>query len=492
MRPLMPAGRAPVLLYVLYPSHFKVMFRVARLLEESGRYAPIIYFDQHTPFDRDLEQAAAARITCIGSDGQSLRPQGRQPASSHTARAPRARVLEAAQRAVQRVPRWVRQPLGDAAALAAFVPKLGAEVAKLRREGERVREILRRHAVRLVIAPGDNVGYGTPVLFACAHELGIKALIVPFTVSNRLEMVADLRRYRHFSASRLENRALAARYPHWALEHDAKRVVRVPASRGFALEWAGLAPPDPWVLNSGSADAIAVESEFMRDYYARAGLPPDRFRQTGTLGDDAAARTLAEAPARRAALCSELGIPPERRIVLFSYGEYHYFFQLGRPNEFASQAELTEFWLAALGAMSGYNVVLSLHPSLDRSQVGHLEARGAKIASWPIEELIPLCDVYAVSISATARTAIACGKPVVDHDVFGFDYDNFVGLDAYWIAKTRDQFASTLARLASDEAFYQRAVAAQQAISPRFGTLDGRAASRLLALVDELGGSHGS
>src|SRR5262249_29376065 len=154
----------------------------------------------------------------------------------------------------------------------------------------------------------------------------------------------------------------------------------------------------------------------------------------------AVAETLAQQQARRTVLRDELGIAANRKIVLFSYGEYHYFFQTGRPSEFTSQDELTAFWLDSLRAMPGYEVVLSLHPSLDRARVSHLEGAGVKISTRPIEELIPLCDVYAVSISATARTAIACGKPVVDHDVFNFDYDNFVGLDAVWIAKTKAEF----------------------------------------------------
>jgi hypothetical protein len=249
-----------------------------------------------------------------------------------------------------------------------------------------------------------------------------------------------------------------------------------------------MAPPDPWVLNSGAADAIAAESQFMSDYYVRAGLDPDRLRMTGTLGDDVVAHALANAKERRAKLCSELGIPQGRRIVLFSYGEYLYFFNTGRPSEFASQEELTQFWLDSMHAMPGYEVVLSLHPSLERDKVRHLEGRGVHIATWPVEELIPLCDVYVVSISATTRIAIACGKPVVDHDVFDFNYDNFLGLDAVWIANTKEIFASTLERLAADEAFFQRAVAAQQAIAPRFGRLDGRSAERLLDLIDELAG----
>ncbi len=35
--------------------------------------------------------------------------------------------------------------------------------------------------------------------------------------------------------------------------------------------------------------------------------------------------------------------------------------------------------------------------------------------------LVPLCSLYVASVSATIRWAIACGKPVVNYDVYRFE-----------------------------------------------------------------------
>jgi hypothetical protein len=477
------SGRTSVLLYVLYPSHFKVMFRVAKLLVDSGHYAPIIYFDRDAPFVRDLEQACAAGILCLAPDGNEIAPTG-EVAPPH--RSVQLRIWQRGAKAAQVLPPEVRKAIAEVAVITLIAPHVWIEMNDLRRARRRYRNMLDRHDVRLVIGPGDNVGYGTPLLFQEVHRRGGKALIVPFTVSNKLEMAADLKRYREYSMKRLDNRLFGALYPRWVHEHLGNKMVRVSAARGIALELNGVRPPDPWVLNSGAADVLAVESRYMWDYYVRAGLPEDKFRLTGTLGDDAAARALADAPRRKKALLEELGLPTDRRCVLFSYGEYHYFFSTGRASEFADQNELTRFWLDSLTAMKDYNVLISLHPSLRREDMGRLESERVRIASRPIEDLIPLCDVYVVSISATTRTAIACGKPVVDHDVFHFDYDNFVGMDAVWIAQTREQFAGTLSRLAADEAFYQKACADQAKVAPRYAMMDGKVGERMLDLCDEL------
>ena len=483
----MDGPRAAVLLYVLYPSHFKVMYRVARLLVSTGRYAPIIYFDRSRPYPRDVEQALSAGIRCLGPDGEELTPVD-------ATREPWKRpwgdllpsVIRAAQRLVQRLPDDIREPLGDLSVASMFLPLFASELSDSVRVRRRLRRMLARDDVRLVIAPGDSVGYATPNLIRAAHDRGVRSLIVPFTVSNALEMAADLKRYRHFSTSRLDNLLVAQLFPQWQYVHQGHRMIRLPAPQAMVHQVWGVTPPNPWVLNSGYADALAVESQYMWDYYERAGLDARHFVLTGALGDDAAAAALDKAGPRRGELYAELGLPPGRKMVLFSYGEYHYFFQSGRASEFANQEELTRFWLESLRAMPGYNVVLSLHPSLKREDMEHLQSAGVKISTRPIEELIPLCDVYVVSISATTRTAIACGKPVVDHDVFGFDYDNFVGMDAVWVTHTRADFAGTLRRLAADEAFFQRAVEAQRRVAPRFGTLDGRVHERMIALVDRL------
>src|SRR6185436_13716615 len=100
-------------------------------------------------------------------------------------------------------------------------------------------------------------------------------------------------------------------YPKWVYEYRGRKLLRIPAPQVVAKEWWGLAPALPWQMNSGSADALTVESMFMEAYYRREGLPPPQLVVTGAISDDTLAEHVDDAPARRAALCAELGLPSD-------------------------------------------------------------------------------------------------------------------------------------------------------------------------------------
>ena len=56
-----------------------------------------------------------------------------------------------------------------------------------------------------------------------------------------------------------------------------------------------------------------------------------------------------------------------------------------------------------------------------------------RIAARKTSELVPLCDLYVASVSSTIRWAIACGKPVVNYDVYRYRYTDFISLDGVLI-----------------------------------------------------------
>ena len=62
-------------------------------------------------------------------------------------------------------------------------------------------------------------------------------------------------------------------------------------------------------------------------------------------------------------------------------------------------------------------------------------------------ELVPLCDVFVASISSTIRWAIACGKPVVNYDVYRYRYTDFIGVEGVLTCEEQDEFVSVLRRL---------------------------------------------
>ena len=462
----------PVLFYVVHPSHFRVLSGVARLLERTGR-GIVVVFDADVPFAPDVEASRAAGWRVVD-------PRGGEPAAEVAHPSPdegRRDVLRPFRRLL------ARSPL-------AIAPQLRRHRSRIRA----FRKLLDAHDPALVLLPGDSVSYHSHELIRSAHDRGIRAGIVPFTVSNADEVVADLKRDPAYRLSSLENRFAAWLYPKWAIDHRGERLIRMPGFKAIAMEWSGAAPAKPWVLHSGNADSLAAESPWMLDHYVREGLPVERYRLVGSLADDTLAAGLADSAARKQALEAELDLPAGRPLFVFAVSNWKSYFVSGNlPADFPTFEALTRFWSDTFASITGWNTVLSLHPSMRAEEWSPLERRpNVAIARRPIEELVPLSDVFVSSISATVRMALACGKPVVDHDPFRFRYGNFAGIEGVTIVEEAKDFQITLVRLATDGGHRERAREAIRANASRYGMLDGKVADRMLAWVEGLASAGGA
>lgn len=455
------------LLVVFLDTHFTELRRVAQCQYDSGRYAPEFIFARSYPAQtRDMLVCTSLGFACYDSRGLpcAARPEQTTPAggSSPAVSLPR--------RIWRRLyPRLVNS-----------LPWAWSEYRRLRKM---VIRFIHKHQIDLLVLAEENVGYATPVWVQAAHTASVPVVVVPYTVADASEPAGAVINRPEHQWRRWPNWLAGRFYPRWVHEHQGCRLLRLPGGRVLALEWLKAAPPQPWIMNSGAADAIAVESEHMRQHYLRLGLPANKLVETGALYDDVLAEMLQAADERRTALYADLGLPPDRPMLLCALPPNPYPDQLGG---FASYEELLRFWVAALAAQPGWNLVLRLHPRLPRTKFDFLEEVGGRITDADTAHLVPLCDLYVASVSATIRWAIACGKPVINYDVYRFGYRDYENLPGVFTVSEQDAFVDIIQKLAGDPVALAQAAAAQAGVSAQWGRLDGQAGVRLLALLDAL------
>jgi hypothetical protein len=355
-------------------------------------------------------------------------------------------------------------------------------LAELERSRRKIRALLRRFDLAMVVLGGDMVGYDSAIWIREAHARDVRVVVLPSTMSDGLEH-AEV--YYHDPTHQLTgiNRIVARLYPKWVREHRGKKLLRVPGGRVLAMEWLGLAPPLPWIFNSGFADAIAIESDAMLAYYERCGLTGKQLTVTGTLSDDVLAEAKREAVPRREELYRSLGLPPDRPMLLSPLPPDFLYIAGNRPEcEFRQYAELVDYWIASLRAVTTHNIVISLHPSVRYEEMKHIESDRVRIGRQSTSSLVPLADLYVASVSSTIRWAIACGIPVVNYDVYRYRYRDYVDVDGVLNTEDKAQFRDWLAR---DAVFFDEIRARQAKNAPRWGTLDGKSHERILALISE-------
>lgn len=348
-------------------------------------------------------------------------------------------------------------------------------------------ELVRTERPSLIVLPEENLFYNSQFIVRSAHSCVIPVAIVPFTIVNTLEWAEAFFDVDLYQAGKGWNYILARAFPHWVLEHRGRQLI-LPPLYILGCEYFGMVPANPWLINSGHANAIAAESQFMSDYYQRAGIQKEKIHLTGALSDDKLYSSLHKRAAHRTTLGLRLGLRIEERVILVGLPPNQFGAGKRKGSEFESYEELIRFMIGTIAAHRNAEttVLINLHPRIDRMTVSWLEALGATIVLEPIEALVPLADVYVAVASATIRLGISCGIPVINFDAYQYDYDDYKGLPGVCEVKSKITYESVVSDLIYDQAFYSKIKLAQQNTADNLCTLDGKAGERLLALFDRL------
>ena len=352
-----------------------------------------------------------------------------------------------------------------------------------------IRKVLTRLQPEVVCLSEDIPGMYSGPFIRAARRKGIPSIVIPFTIPNVLETAESCINIAVPWHAAPAYRAAAFAYPRWSMLHKGRTLLRSKPGLVHASEIAGLAPPNPWIVNSGSSDRIAVESERMLEVYRAAGFPEAQLALTGSCGDDMLFAAAFDKTSRREVVYRQLGLPAGKRLLLSALVPDQ--LVSGVPEcEFDRYSELLEFWVKALAAWNReFNVVLKINPRYRREEFTYLEKFGVAVAPHDTIELVPLADIYVASISSTLRWAAACGIPSINYDVYQYRYGDFVGAPGIVHVETKEAFVHEVNRLAQDQAYWSELLRAQAADAPRWALMDGKSTHRLVELLDSLCGA---
>lgn len=468
-----------ILLIVYLPTHFTELIRVARILKKQSLFKPIIFFRTPTypTFKRDSAICIKEGISYLDF------PEGKQE-GRNTYRS----TYDKIQQFQQYLPATIKtsyEKIVDfnfTTARKLIYPFI--IFYQFIKETRLSKILLSREFVNAIVLAEDNIAYKTSIWIKNAHKLGIPSVIVPFTVVNAREAAEAFYHLPGYSLEKKLNILVGFLYPKWVYEHKGQRLLRLPAIHVLVREFMGLSSPMPWVSNSGYADAIAVESEFMLDHYRNQGLPEKQLVFTGALYNDILALNLKNSEFGKKRLYRELNLSSDKGLLLCALPPS----QFPRPEcDFETYHNLIEFWIKSLLGQDKYHVVVRLHPRIDPDSMKYLEKSGAKICLRDTAEIVPLCDIFVASISATIRWAIACGKPVINYDVYRYRYADYFNVSSVFVMEEKDDFIRAVKRLTSDKTYHNNSFhARQKTVMEHWGLLDGKASQRMLDLLDKL------
>ncbi|AMP91781.1 TPA: hypothetical protein I8Y86_002523 [Legionella pneumophila] len=505
------------LLFVHVSTHFKEMIRVARLMKQNGTYNPYIFFYvKYEGVKRDIEQCQSEGVSFITyfdlnasrQSGFNLKLQLLRfflklslkflevisyilkpfvflfkclfyfpgkfiSTEKNQLTFKKNKRLEALLIFCYKMA-WYKFPF--------FLPPISRAAYDYSKYMDRV---LGQYQVKLLVFPEHNLFYFTQLIVYIGKKYKIPSIIVPFTIANTKEWAETFYNKPSLSLSKIYNKVLSIAFPHWVYCYKNRQMI-LPVDLILLHEMFRITPKNPWLLNSGEIDFLALESDAMKDYYISAGLEEKYLKATGALYNDELFRKLQDADSHRIDLYHFLDMCPSKPMILCALPPNQCD---SRQNviEFLDYTEIVKYLLEQLSHYAKeYNIIINLHPRINFSSVEFIKDYPVKIFYGDIAEIIPLSAIYVSVCSATIRMAISCGIPVINYDLYRYEYDDYDDLKGVITVYNRAEFSSILEKLAKEPGFYAQIKEAQLRDSEKWGQLDGKAGRNLLNEINLL------
>lgn len=352
------------------------------------------------------------------------------------------------------------------------------EVDRIRRRIGICEDWLVRLGIDAVVLAEDNVERDSYGWIAGAKRRGIKTVVSSYGTISDKEAVSAYRSSASHALSAAQATLIRQYFPQWLAEGDGFAITRLPFAEAIARELTDTAPFNPWLVNAGHADAIAVESAAMQQAYLKFGFQDANLKTIGHPLQDSLAVVACERLERRAALFAQYNLPPNRPLAVVAMP----------PNQLSSRSSVYRVYADLIYAfaclpreLAGVNVVVSPHPNISSEGRSLIRDTGVVLIETTVADLLPLADMYIASVSSTIKWALACGIPVINYDCFGYGYSDFEGVPQVENVNDENSYRELLHRLSStEEQITFKKLAKNNA--NHWGGIDGMALSRLVDL----------
>jgi hypothetical protein len=343
--------------------------------------------------------------------------------------------------------------------------------------------LIQRVRPHVIVVMEDNAEGLTGVMTFAARRAGVPFIVLPDYIPNPIEPATF---YGDSKPHRLRTSLdwlVAMAYPKWTYKHNGRIMLRLPSTTILAYHLLRCDPPAPWILNSGYASAIALDSASMWNHYCTLGFSKSKLRVIGTAQDDRLHARFMQRLDLRTNLMHDLGLPTDRPIILCAFPPDQYASADTSAFEYPAYADLVEAWFDELAAISETaNVLVRPHPRTAQGLLEQACPAGVNVVWTPTEDLIPICDLYVASVSTTIRWALGLGLPVLNYDCYRYGYGDFSTARGVLECTDRATFSGLLRDIISDTSDLAAKARAERRA---WGQVDGNYARRLRLLLEE-------
>lgn len=339
--------------------------------------------------------------------------------------------------------------------------------------------------VSLIFVAEDGIGT-SPALFSAAKKLHIHTVVIPYEYSHKKQAIESIlsngRPIIDFQVNDFKSRLIFFLARKWKTKYQEQVYLRIPRDICIAMVFFNFGPKRPWSVNGGYGTKLLCDSQHMQDFYHSEGLKKKKIRLTGNLGHDQMYHALKKVPQYWKAYDKASLIDKSKMAVLFAFPPDY---TASRNSAFHKYEDFIDYWITLSQASPFVIPYYQVHPSVTEAQKSYIRSKGIFLEMDNIVQIIPKIDVLVTSVSSIIRLAIGLRKPVLNFDLYHFDYPDYLGVCGVKTTSDLQDFASEYARISTDLDYVQGLKQEMKAISNKWAILDGQVGKRVLSEVQE-------
>lgn len=360
------------------------------------------------------------------------------------------------------------------------------ECIRLLLKERRLKRVIKKNNISKLIMSSDLVQYDTGLLIKVINRLNGQSYIFPNFFANHQEPATHLYSIQshNLKYKTYQKYNKISFLKKWTIKYKKRYLIRIPMWMILPKELLKIAPEDPWIINTGGADYIAVEGEAVKylfetiKYFKKVNI-----EVTGSVNNDRIHQIQKSTNKLRKEMIEGFSmdndkpvaisaIPPDLLSIRYEFCDYD------------SYNKVLESWMNGLNKMNKYNILISLHPSVTNKEYARFSEYGFKLIDKPLIECLPLADLFIASISATIQWAIASGLPVINYDIYRYDYIDY-NKEPYVFYTDSDEGYLKLIDFFNNTNNLKTIKNKQDSRAEKWAMLDGQSVDRIYSLLEK-------
>lgn len=302
------------------------------------------------------------------------------------------------------------------------------------------RQTLARERPYILMTNGDRAGLSLEQSFLiAASQLSIRS-IVPFTSIISDGLLYRVKNPQQFLLNSGISKRLYNRFENQTKTYEGNEYSFYNLATTFVLNRFGALTKNPWFIGNGLVNHVCLDSQLTVDCYRHEIMDLSKFSIMGDVSLDHLYQANEQKEALKLKAIEKYGLDQAKKIILVAVP------QLAEHKLMVWDQHWQEIntLMNSLKA-SGENVLLSLHPKMNRDQYLFLEKDfDFKILEEPLNDQLPLADLFVAINSSTVLWSVILGIKTIILDYFNLSNGQLVHLSSIDFVKDRAALVTSI------------------------------------------------